>query len=289
MATSDPGKEAAPFDRNKLTELYDFTGQTVVVTGGTGVLGGEMAVALAKCGANVVILGRNLDAGQAILARMGDDAKHAALISCDILDRASIEKAAAEVIAKFKTIDHLINAAGGNNPKATTNPENKFFNLPVDALRQVFDLNLTGTVLPSQVFGKIMADQGKGNILNITSMAGERPLTRVGAYSAAKAGIANFTRWLAVHMAQEYSPNIRVNSISPGFFLTTQNRFLLTDKETGEPTARGKSIIAHTPMGRFGNPEDLVGATLWLLSPISSFVTGAVIPVDGGFSALSGV
>lgn len=289
MPNSKDGNDAVRFDRNGLSRFYDFTGQTVVVTGGTGVLGGEMAVALAQCGANVAVLGRNIEAGQAILARMGDNAKHAALISCDVLDRANIEKAAAEVIAKFKTIDHLINAAGGNNPKATTNPENKFFDLPADAIRQVFDLNLTGTVLPSQVFGKIMAERGKGNILNITSMAGERPLTRVGAYSAAKAGIANFTRWLAVHMAQEYSTNIRVNSISPGFFLTAQNRFLLTDKQTGELTARGKSIIAHTPMGRFGNPEDLIGATLWLLSPISSFVTGALIPVDGGFSAFSGV
>ena len=289
MPTSDPGKEVAPFDRNKLTTLYDFTGQTAVVTGGTGVLGGEMAIALAKCGANVAILGRNLDAGQAILARMGDAAGHATLVACDILDRAGIEKAAEEIVARFTTIDHLINAAGGNNPKATTNPGNRFFDLPADALRQVFDLNLTGTVLPSQVFGKFMAAQRQGNILNITSMAGERPLTRVGAYSAAKAGIANFTRWLAVHMAQEYSPGIRVNSISPGFFLTTQNRFLLTDKATGEFTARGKSIIAHTPMGRFGNPEDLIGATLWLLSPFSCFVTGAVIPVDGGFSAFSGV
>lgn len=288
MSKSAPS-ETVPFDRNEFAKLYDFTGQTAVVTGGTGVLGGEMACALAACGANVVILGRNLEAGNAILARMGDAATHAALVSCDILDRASIEKAAAEITGRFKTVDHLINAAGGNNPKATTNPENKFFDLPADALRYVFDLNLTGTVLPSQVFGKIMADHKKGNILNITSMAGERPLTRVGAYSAAKAGIANFTRWLAVHMAQEYSPAIRVNSISPGFFLTTQNRFLLTDKETGEPTARGKSIIAHTPMGRFGDPEDLIGATLWLLSPISSFVTGAVIPVDGGFSAFSGV
>jgi len=146
-----------------------------------------------------------------------------------------------------------------------------------------------GTVLPSQVFGKIMADQGHGNILNITSMAGDRPLTRVSAYSAAKAGMINFTRWLAVHMAQEYSPHIRVNAISPGFFLTTQNRFLLTDRESGELTPRGKSIITHTPMGRFGDPNDLIGATLWLLSPSASFVTGAVIPVDGGFSAFSGV
>ena len=289
QSDNDPATANSPFSPKKLAALYDFTGQTAVVTGGTGVLGGAMAYALATCGANVAILGRNLEAGQAILARMGDAAKHATLVSCDILDHASVEKAAAEITGRFKTVDHLINAAGGNNPKATTNPENKFFNLPAEALRYVFDLNLTGTVLPSQVFGKIMADRGQGNILNISSMAGERPLTRVGAYSAAKAGITNFTRWLAVHMAQEYSPRIRVNAISPGFFLTTQNRFLLTDKETGKLTARGQSIISHTPMNRFGDPDDLIGATLWLLSPISSFVTGAVIPVDGGFSAFSGV
>jgi NAD(P)-dependent dehydrogenase (short-subunit alcohol dehydrogenase family) len=292
MPNSKNGQEVvstSPFDSAKLASLYDFTGQTVVVTGGTGVLGGAMACALAACGANVAILGRNVEAGQAIVARMGDAADHAAVVSCDILDRNSIEKTAAEIVGRFNTIDHLINAAGGNNPKATTNPENKFFNLPADALRYVFDLNLTGTVLPSQVFGKIMADQGHGNIINITSMSGDRPLTRVAAYSAAKAGISNFTKWLAVHMAQEYSPRIRVNAISPGFFLTTQNRFLLTDRDTGELTARGKSIIAHTPMGRFGDPDDLIGAALWLLSPISSFVTGAVIPVDGGFSAFSGV
>jgi NAD(P)-dependent dehydrogenase (short-subunit alcohol dehydrogenase family) len=283
------GRSNSPFDSRQLAEIYDFTGQTAVVTGGTGVLGGTMACALAACGANVAILGRNLEAGHAILSRMGDAASHASVISCDIMDRESVEKVAAEITTRFKMVDHLINAAGGNDPRATTNPDNNFFNLPVEALRHVFDLNLTGTVLPSQVFGKIMADQGHGNIVNVTSMAGDRPLTRVGAYSAAKAGISNFTRWLAVHMAQEYSPRIRVNAISPGFFLTTQNRFLLTDRETGELTPRGKSIIAHTPMGRFGDPDDLIGAALWLLSPISSFVTGAVIPVDGGFSAFSGV
>jgi NAD(P)-dependent dehydrogenase (short-subunit alcohol dehydrogenase family) len=278
------------FDLEKLKELYDFTGQTVVVTGGTGVLGGVMAYALAVCNANVAILGRKVGAGEDLIARMERGAaQRSMVVSCDVLSRESIERAATDIIKRFKTVDHLINAAGGNDPRATTNPANKFFDIPPEALRLVFDLNLTGTVLPAQVFGKIMADQGYGSILNITSMAGDRPLTRVSAYSAAKAGISNFTRWLAVHMAQEYSPRIRVNAISPGFFLTAQNRFLLTDKETGELTPRGKSIIAHTPMGRFGRPEDLIGATLWLLSPASSFVTGAMIPVDGGFSAFSGV
>jgi NAD(P)-dependent dehydrogenase (short-subunit alcohol dehydrogenase family) len=291
-SSSDSGTENPsnlPFDPKKFLTSYDFTGQTVVVTGGTGVLGGAMACALALCGANVAVLGRKVEAGREVLSRMGKAASHAMLVSCDVLSRDSVEKAAAEVTQRFKTVDHLINAAGGNDPKATSNADNRFFNLPADAVRYVFDLNLMGTVLPSQVFGKIMADQGHGNILNITSMAGDRPLTRVSAYSAAKAGMINFTRWLAVHMAQEYSPRIRVNAISPGFFLTTQNRFLLTDRESGELTPRGKSIITHTPMGRFGDPDDLIGATLWLLSPSASFVTGAVVPVDGGFSAFSGV
>jgi len=193
------------------------------------------------------------------------------------------------VLQAFGRVDALINGAGGNNPRATTGPSTDFFSIPPEAIRFVFDLNLLGTILPSQVFGRVMADQGGGNILNISSMNAFRPLTRIPAYSAAKAAISNFTQWLAVHMAQEYSPDIRVNAIAPGFFLTEQNRFLLTDKESGELTARGTSIISHTPMGRFGKPEDLLGAVLWLLSPASSFVTGAVIPVDGGFGAFSGV
>jgi NAD(P)-dependent dehydrogenase (short-subunit alcohol dehydrogenase family) len=183
----------------------------------------------------------------------------------------------------------LINGAGGNKPQATTNQDLKFFDLPADAFRWVFDLNMLGTILPTQVFAKMMAVQGSGIILNISSMNAFRPLTRIPAYSAAKAGVSNFTQWLAVHMAQEYSPAIRVNAIAPGFFLTEQNRFLLTDKETGELTARGQTIIQHTRMGRFGTPDDLVGTVLWLVSPASAFVTGIVVPIDGGFSAFSGV
>ena len=161
--------------------------------------------------------------------------------------------------------------------------------LPADALRWVFDLNLMGTILPSQVFGKIMAEQKYGVIMNISSMNAFRPLTRIAAYSAAKAGVSNFTQWLAVHLAQNYSPRIRVNAIAPGCFLTEQNRILLTDKNTGELTARGRSILAHAPMNRFGLPEALLGATLWLVSPAAGFVTGVVIPIDGGFAAFSGV
>jgi len=272
-----------------LTKQYDFTGKTVVVTGGTGVLGGEIACGLAGCGAELAILDVHLEPGEAIKERVGDAASRVALFPGDVLNLELLRKTAGEVIARFGKVDCLINAAGGNQPQATTNPDKKFFDLPTEALRWVFDLNILGTILPCQVFGKMMAERGGGNILNVSSMNAFRPLTRIPAYSAAKAGVSNFTQWLAVHMAQEYSTNIRVNAIAPGFFLTHQNRFLLQDRESGEFTARGKSVIAHTPMGRFGAPEELLGAVLWLLSPASSFVTGAIIPIDGGFSAFSGV
>jgi len=223
------------------------------------------------------------------LERLGAHAKDAALFEADVLQIDSLRNAADSILARFGKVDCLINGAGGNRPQATTGPDQKFFDLPADAMRWVFDLNILGTILPCQVFGRIMAERGSGVILNISSMNAFRPLTRIPAYSAAKAGLSNFTQWLAVHMAHECSPRIRVNAIAPGFFLTNQNRFLLQDRETGEWTARGKSIIAHTPMGRFGDPDDLLGAVLWLLSPASAFVTGTIVPIDGGFSAYSGV
>jgi len=272
-----------------LTRTFDFTGRTVVITGGTGVLGAEIACALANCGAQVAILHLNAEKGRALLKRMDGCASNAAVFPADVLKIESLHKAAAGVLARFGKVDCLINAAGGNKPQATTGPDLKFFDLPADALRWVFDLNILGTILPCQVFGKMMAESGSGVILNISSMNSFRPLTRIPAYSAAKAGVSNFTQWLAVHMAQEYSPRIRVNAIAPGFFLTDQNRFLLRDRETLELTARGKQILAHTPMGRFGEPEDLLGAVFWLLSPASGFVTGTVVPIDGGFSAYAGV
>ncbi len=272
-----------------LTRQYDFTGKTIVITGATGVLGGEMACALVGCGANVVMLDRNTDPARGLLDLMGPGASRAVVIQGDVLDVESLRRAAADIVRHFPHIDGLINAAGGNKPEATAGPDRSFFDLPADALRWVGELNLVGTILPCQVFGKVMADQGEGVILNMTSMAAFRPLTRVVAYSAAKAGVSNFTQWLAVHMAQQYSTRIRVNAIAPGFFLTNQNRFLLTDATTGELTPRGKAIIDHTPMERFGAPEDLLGTVLWLLSPASAFVTGTVVVVDGGFSAFSGV
>jgi NAD(P)-dependent dehydrogenase (short-subunit alcohol dehydrogenase family) len=272
-----------------LTKQYDFTGKTIVITGGAGILGGEIACALCECGAEVAILDVCLQAGEALKERMRAGASRMELFSGDVLNFDSLRRTAEEVIARFGKVDCLINAAGGNKPQATTNDTVKFFDLPTEAMRWVFDLNILGTVIPSQIFSRMMAERGEGNILNISSMNAYRPLTRIAAYSAAKAGVTNFTQWLAVHMAQEYDRKIRVNAIAPGFFLTNQNRFLLRDRETGELTARGKSIIAHTPMGRFGEADELLGAVLWLLSPASSFVTGAIIPIDGGFSAFSGV
>jgi NAD(P)-dependent dehydrogenase (short-subunit alcohol dehydrogenase family) len=270
-------------------KLYDFSGQTVVVTGGAGVLCASMCRALASLHANIAVLDVNANAAQGLADEISAAGGKAIGVVCNVLDRSSIEAAAAEVISAFGQIDILINGAGGNKPQATTNAENSFFDLPLDALRWVVDLNLLGTILPSQVFGKLMAEQKHGIILNISSMNALRPLTRIPAYSAAKAAVSNITQWLAVHMAQNYSAHIRVNAIAPGFFLTEQNRFLLTDKDSGDLTPRGKSILNHTPMNRFGTPEDLLGATLWLVSPAASFVTGTVIPVDGGFSAFSGV
>jgi len=274
---------------DKIKPAYDFTGQTMVITGGTGVLGGEIACALAGCGAQLAILCRNPKRGSDLLERLGDHANNAALFSADVLKVESLHEVARDILKRFGRVDALINTAGGNQPQATTSPDLKFFDLPFAALREVFDLNLLGTMLCCQVFGRIMAERGSGVILNVSSMNAFRPLTRIPAYSAAKAGVSNFTQWLAVHMAQEYSPRIRVNAIAPGFFLTRQNRFLLVDSETGGWTPRGKAILAHTPMARFGEAEELTGAALWLLSPASAFVTGAIIPIDGGFSAYSGV
>jgi NAD(P)-dependent dehydrogenase (short-subunit alcohol dehydrogenase family) len=270
--------------------LYDFAGQTAVVTGGTGVLGSEMARALAACNANVVLLARNVERAQEVIGTFSKSAtgRHLAL-RADVLDRPALEEAAKRVLGERGAVDFLVNGAGGNDPKATTNPDQRFFDLPLEALQRVSNLNLLGTILPTQVFARPMAERKQGVILNVSSVNAARPLTRIAAYSASKAAVSNFTQWLAIHLAEEYSPNLRVNALMPGFFLTEQNRFLLTEKETGALTARGKKIMAHTPMGRFGAPEDLSGTMLWLLSPASRFVTGIVVPVDGGFTAFSGV
>jgi NAD(P)-dependent dehydrogenase (short-subunit alcohol dehydrogenase family) len=265
---------------------FEIQGKVAVVTGGAGVLCSAMCRMLASASAKVAILDVRPEPAEALAAELGNGAIG---LACNVLDKSSVEAAAQKVIDAFGCVDILINGAGGNKPQATTNAEQSFFNLPAETLRWVFDLNLMGTILPSQVFGKIMAKQRCGVILNVSSMNSFRPLTRIPAYSAAKAGVSNFTQWLAVHMAQEYSPEIRVNAIAPGFLLTEQNRFLLTQNDTGDLTLRGQQIISHTPQGRFGTPDDLLGTILWLVSPASAFVTGIVVPVDGGFSAFSGV
>jgi NAD(P)-dependent dehydrogenase (short-subunit alcohol dehydrogenase family) len=271
-----------------LTRVYDFTGRTFVITGGTGVLCRAMTASLVGCGANVAILARTPEKGAALLQSLRAPDR-TMIAPGDVLIKETLREASSRILERFGRIDGLINGAGGNSPQATTRPDQSFFDLPEEGLRYVFDLNLIGTILPTQVFGRQLAETKDGVILNVSSMSALRPLTRVVSYSAAKAAIDNFTRWLAIHLAQEYSPRLRVNAIAPGFFITEQNRALLTEPETGELTARGRSIIAHTPMGRFGDPEDLLGAVLWLLSPASSFVTGIVVPVDGGFSAFAGV
>ncbi len=271
-----------------VTQWYDFTGKTAVITGGTGALGGVVARALVGCGANVVVLARNPTLPDELKRALDTGPGTYLGVYADVLQRELLAEAAQTILDRFGTVDFLINAAGGNHPEATTNQEQSFFDLPPEALRFVFDLNLLGTILPCQVYGRIMAEQGTGVILNFSSMAAITPLTRVVGYGAAKASVNNFTQWLAVHMAQEYSPRIRVNALAPGFFIGKQNRALLLNEDESL-TPRGQTIIDHTPMGRFGQPEELLGTALWLLSPASAFVTGITVPVDGGFSAFSGV
>lgn len=269
--------------------LFDIQGQTAIITGGSGALGGAMAIALARAGVRVAIISRRLEASLAIVESINAYGGKAMGIACDVLDHDGLERASEQVYTTFGPVDILVNAAGGNQARATTTADLSFFDLDPKAANEVFNLNFTGTFQSCQVFGRGMAERGQGCIVNITSMSGLQPLTRIPAYSAAKAAVANFTQWLAVYMAQEFSPRIRVNAIAPGFFLTEQNRFLLTDAQSGGMTPRGQKIIDHTPMGRLGTAEDLIGTLLWLVSPASAFVTGVVVPVDGGFSSFSGV
>ena len=274
--------------------------QVAVITGGGGILCGVMAKAMAECGAKVAILDLRPEMAQKVadeITRAGGIAKG---FACNVLEKPSIEKAHAEIKAAFGPVDILVNGAGGNHPKGTTSKEFltredlaakkegvvTFYDLTTEGIQFVFNLNFQGTFLPTQVFSKDMVEKGRGNIINISSMNAFKPLTKIPAYSAAKAAVSNFTQWLAVHFSKV---GIRVNAIAPGFFLTDQNRALLTQTD-GSLTARGNTIIAHTPQGQFGKPEDLVGTLLWLLgNEGSGFVTGQVIAVDGGFSAFSGV
>ena len=269
--------------------MFDLAGQTAVITGGAGVLGAEMGRALALAGANVALLDIGEQALETTRVRLAGEGLEVLTCVCDVLDRESVQRSCDVVLERFGRLDILINGAGGNHPKATTSPDLSFFDLPSEAVEKVFDLNFQGTLLPCQIYGAVFAEQKAGCVLNVSSMNAFTPLTRIPAYSAAKAAVSNFTQWLAVHMAQTYSPAIRVNAIAPGFLLTEQNRFLLTDPVDGGLTARGRTIVEHTPAGRFGEPEDILSTVLWLVAPGSRFVTGVVVPVDGGFSAFSGV
>jgi len=272
-----------------MDRLFSVQDKRVVITGGAGVLCGAIARDLAQQGAKVCIADYD-DIRAKELAKEIEAAGGFALpVRMNVLDKAEVQQAFQCVLDSMGGIDILINGAGGNKKEATATDEMSFFDMPADAIRWVFDLNFIGSILPSQVFGKYMAERGEGNILNVSSMSAFCALTKVGTYSAAKAAVSNFTEWLAVHMCQNYSTDIRVNAIAPGFFLTEQNRFLLTNEQTGDLTPRGKTIVDHTPMERFGQPEELCGTVRWLLSDASKFVTGTVIPIDGGFNAFSGV
>jgi NAD(P)-dependent dehydrogenase (short-subunit alcohol dehydrogenase family) len=274
---------------NKIDNLFDVSGKVVVITGAGGVLCGSIAKALAERGAKIAILDIKKDAGDSIRGEINRKGGQALSVVADVLKRESLEKAKDEILEKFGKVDVLLNGAGGNKKEATTSDKLSFFDIPKDALQFVFDINFMGTFLTCQVFGKVFAEQKEGIILNISSMASFKPLTKVVGYSAAKSAVNNFTQWLAVHMAKEYSPKIRVNAVAPGFFLTEQNKFLLIDEQKGKETLRGKQIIEHTPMSRYGKPENLIGTVIWLISPASEFITGTIVPIDGGFSAYSGV
>jgi NAD(P)-dependent dehydrogenase (short-subunit alcohol dehydrogenase family) len=280
----------------KNTTFDDLKGKVCVITGGAGVIGSALAEGLGNAGIKVAIL--DIDEQQANLAAeriQKNTGSRAGGFKANVLDKDSLLEARKQVMAQLGEIDFLINGAGGNSPKATTQLEQltdikdigqSFFGLGMEGFDKVFALNFNGTLLPSMVFAEDMVKRQKGVILNISSMNSYRPLTKIPAYSAAKASINNFTQWLAVHLAKT---GIRVNAIAPGFFLTNQNRFLLTDEKTGAPTPRGLKIISNTPVGKYGKPEDLIGATLFLLSDISEFITGIILPVDGGYSAFGGV
>jgi NAD(P)-dependent dehydrogenase (short-subunit alcohol dehydrogenase family) len=268
--------------------LFDVSGRVIVVTGATGVLAGSAARYFIRQGAHVVFLGRDETKLRQATADTVAGPGEVATFSCDVLDRAGLERTRDAVLARFGRIDALINAAGGNQPGATVSPDKSFFDLDLAAYRQVLALNLEGSVLPSQVFATALVQQRRGVIINFSSMAAERAITRVVGYSNAKAGIDNFTRWLAVEFATKYGDGLRVNAIAPGFFVADQNRRLLLN-EDGTPTARGQAVLDQTPFRRFGATHELHGALHFLVSDAAAFVTGVVLPIDGGFSCFSGV
>jgi NAD(P)-dependent dehydrogenase (short-subunit alcohol dehydrogenase family) len=282
----------------KPTSFDDLKGKVCVITGGAGVLGSAMVKAIASVGTKIAIADINKEIADKVAAEIAAESGAKVIgIEANVLDKASLEAAKIEINEKLGDIDILINGAGGNSPKATTsveqmfekdldNLEDTFYGLEMEGFDMVFALNFKGTLLPSMVFTKDMLKNKKGVVLNISSMNSYKPLTKIPAYSAAKASVNNFTEWLAVHLAKV---GIRVNAIAPGFFITNQNRFLVMDEKTGNFSPRGQKIVDNTPMGKFGEPEDLQGTTLFLISDVSSFITGIVVPVDGGYSAFGGV
>lgn len=282
-----------------MSELFSLEGRVAVVTGGTGTLGSVMAWGLALAGARVAVLGRRQGRAEEVSQSISDAGGEATALPADVLDKEQLATARDKLLQRWGRVDILLNGAGGNVPEATLDDAKDVFSLPEEAFREVFDLNLMGTLLPSQVFGEAMVrpeagrspserDGPRGCIVNISSMAADRAITRVVGYSTAKGAVENFTRWLSVDLARRYGEGLRVNAISPGFFIGEQNRSLLLD-ERGDFTERGRTIVEHTPAGRFGEPKELMGTLVWLCGPGASFVNGVVVPVDGGFSAFSGV
>ena len=269
-----------------MNELFNIKDRVVVLTGGTGVLGKAIALYLAKQGAKVVVMGRRVEAGEAIVKQIREEGGEGMFLVTDVMNQAVVEQNLADVLAQYGRVDALLNAAGGNMPGATIAPTGTFFDLKAEDFQRVLDLNLTGTVIPTQVFLRPMVEQGKGCVVNFSSMAAFRPMTRVCGYAAAKAGISNFTAYMATEVASKFGEGIRVNAIAPGFFLTEQNRTLLTN-EDGSYTQRGTDVIRQTPFKRFGRPEELCGTIHYLISDASAFVTGTVAVVDGGFNVFA--
>ncbi len=271
-----------------ISSLFSVREKVVIITGGGGIIGGALAKGFVSAGAKVIIIGRSEASLRERVNALKTSENEITSFQCDVLDRERLIQVNQEILKRYGKIDVLINAAGGNMPGATINVSQSIFDLDMDAFKKVTELNLTGTVLPTLVFAKSMSENGRGSIINISSMASIRAITRVVGYSAAKAAVDNFTRWMAVELAGKFGSGIRINAIAPGFLLTNQNRELLTNKD-GSLTERGKSIISLTPFKRFGEPEEMVGPVIWLASDASAFVTGAIIPIDGGFSSFSGV
>lgn len=267
-----------------MRNLFDIKDRVIVITGGTGVLGATMVEYLAEQGAKVAVLARSAEKGDALVSSVKAKGYEASFYQTDVNDQRMVQLTADAIVDKYGRIDVLVNGAGGNQPGATIGPDKTIFDLNIEAFKSVVDLNLFGTVIPTLVFAKIMADQKQGNIINISSEAALRPLTRVVGYAAAKAAVTNFTKYMAIELASKFGEGLRVNAFAPGFFITEQNRALLTNID-GSFTARGNSIIAHTPFGRFGDPEELLGTLHWLASDASKFVTGTLTVVDGGFDA----